>query len=124
AMMPQWDFLDFIATHARRYPSFDLRMQAEVTDLLRQDDTVTGVVAKVPEGTLRVQVDLVVGADGRHSAVRDLAGLEVEDLGAPIDVLWLRLSKRPEDGNNTFGRVEAGRLFVMLDRGDYWQCAF
>jgi 2-polyprenyl-6-methoxyphenol hydroxylase-like FAD-dependent oxidoreductase len=124
AMMPQWDFLDFIATHARRYPSFDLRMQAEVTDLLRQDDTVTGVVAKVPEGTLRVQVDLVVGADGRHSAVRDLAGLEVEDLGAPMDVLWLRLSKRPEDGNNTFGRVEAGRLFVMLDRGDYWQCAF
>lgn len=124
AMMPQWDFLDFIATNARRYPNFGLHMQAEVTDLLKHEDIVTGVIAKVPEGTLKVQADLVVGADGRHSAVRDLAGLEVEDLGAPMDVLWLRLSKLPEDGGATLGRVAAGRLFVMLDRGDYWQCAF
>jgi 2-polyprenyl-6-methoxyphenol hydroxylase-like FAD-dependent oxidoreductase len=82
------------------------------------------VKAKVPQGTLQVRADLVVGADGRHSAVRDLAGLDVEDLGAPMDVLWMRLSKRPEDGTETLGRIEAGRLFVMLDRGDYWQCAF
>ena len=80
--------------------------------------------AKVPEGTLDVQADLVVGADGRHSAVRDLAGLEVEDLGAPMDALWMRLSKRPEDGTVVLGRIQAGHLFVMLDRGDYWQCAF
>jgi 2-polyprenyl-6-methoxyphenol hydroxylase-like FAD-dependent oxidoreductase len=99
-------------------------MQAEVTDLVEDGDNVVGVRAKVPEGTLDVQADLVVGADGRHSAVRDLAGLEVEDLGAPMDALWLRLSKRPEDGSVVLGRFQAGHLFVMLDRGDYWQCAF
>jgi 2-polyprenyl-6-methoxyphenol hydroxylase-like FAD-dependent oxidoreductase len=124
AFMPQWEFLDFLADHAKRYPSFHLRMQAEVTDLLEAGGSVTGVKAKVPEGTLQVQADLVVGADGRHSAVRDLAGLEVDDLGAPMDVLWLRLSKRPGDGTQTLGRIQAGRLFVVLDRGDYWQCAF
>ena len=99
-------------------------MQAEVTDLVEDGDTVIGVRAKVPDGTLDVRADLVVGADGRHSAVRDLAGLEVEDLGAPMDVLWMRLSKQPEDGIVVLGRIQAGRLFVMLDRGDYWQCAF
>jgi 2-polyprenyl-6-methoxyphenol hydroxylase-like FAD-dependent oxidoreductase len=124
ALMPQWEFLNFIAEQARRYPSFSLIMLAEVTDLLEAGDTVIGVKAKVPDGTLEVRADLVVGADGRHSAVRDLAGLDVEDLGAPMDVLWLRLSKRPEDGAQSLGRIEAGRLFVMLDRGDYWQCAF
>jgi 2-polyprenyl-6-methoxyphenol hydroxylase-like FAD-dependent oxidoreductase len=124
ALMPQWDFLDFIAEHARRYPNFKLAMQAEVTDLVEEKGIVTGVRAKVPEGTLEVHADLVVGADGRHSAVRDLAGLEVKDLGAPMDVLWMRLSKRPEDGTAILGRIQAGRLFVMLDRGDYWQCAF
>jgi 2-polyprenyl-6-methoxyphenol hydroxylase-like FAD-dependent oxidoreductase len=124
AFMPQWDFLDFLADEAKAYPSFSLRMQAEVTDLLQDGDTVMGVRAKVPEGTLEVRADLVVGADGRHSAVRDLAGLEVEDLGAPMDALWMRLSKRPEDGSLVLGRIQAGHLFVMLDRGDYWQCAF
>ena len=99
-------------------------MQAEVTDLVEDKGIVTGVRATVPEGTLEVHADLVVGADGRHSAVRDLAGLEVEDLGAPMDVLWMRLSKWPEDGTAILGRIQAGRLFVMLDRGDYWQCAF
>ena len=124
AFMPQWDFLDFLADQARHFPNFHLYMQAEVTDLLQNDGTVTGAVAKVPDGTLRVQADLVVGADGRHSAVRDLAGLEVEDLGAPMDVLWLRLSKKPDDGTPVLGRIQAGKFFVMLDRGDYWQCAF
>ena len=124
AFMPQWDFLDFLADEAKAYPTFSLRMQAEVTDLVEDGDNVVGVRAKVPEGTLDVQADLVVGADGRHSAVRDLAGLEVEDLGAPMDALWLRLSKRPEDGSVVLGRIQAGHLFVMLDRGDYWQCAF
>jgi 2-polyprenyl-6-methoxyphenol hydroxylase-like FAD-dependent oxidoreductase len=124
AFMPQWEFLNFLAEQAKRYPSFTLIMQAEVTDLLEEGSTVTGVKAKVPDGTLQVQADLVVGADGRHSAVRDLAGLEVEDLGAPMDVLWMRLSKRPEDGAQSLGRIQAGRLFIMLDRGDYWQCAF
>ncbi|MGB6389555.1 MAG: FAD-dependent monooxygenase, partial [Methyloceanibacter sp.] len=93
AFMPQWDFLDFLAEQAKRYPSFSLKMQAEITGLLKDGDRVTGLRAKTPEGSLEVHADLVVGADGRHSVVRDLAGLEVEDLGAPMDVLWLRLSK-------------------------------
>ena len=124
AFMPQWDFLDFLADEAKAYPSFRLHMQAEVTDLVADDGTVVGVRAKVPEGTLDVQADLVVGADGRHSAVRDLAGLEVEDLDAPMDALWMRFSKSQEDGSLVLGRIQAGHLFVMLDRGDYWQCAF
>jgi 2-polyprenyl-6-methoxyphenol hydroxylase-like FAD-dependent oxidoreductase len=124
AFMPQWDFLDFLADHAKLYPSFHLHMQADVDGLFKDGDKVVGLKAKTPEGMIEVRADLVVGADGRHSAVRDLAGLEVEDFGAPMDVLWLRLSKRPGDGAQSLGRIQAGRLFVMLDRGDYWQCAF
>jgi 2-polyprenyl-6-methoxyphenol hydroxylase-like FAD-dependent oxidoreductase len=124
AFMPQWDFLDFLADHAKLYPSFHLRMQADVDGLLKDGDKVVGLKAKTPEGMIEVRADLVVGADGRHSTVRDLAGLEVEDFGAPMDALWLRLSKRPGDGAQSLGRIQAGRLFVMLDRGDYWQCAF
>ncbi|HEX5931913.1 MAG TPA: FAD-dependent oxidoreductase [Methyloceanibacter sp.] len=124
AFIPQWDFLDFLADQGKRYPTFKLMMQAEVDDLLWEGDRVAGLKAKLPDRTLEISAGLVVGADGRHSKVRDLAGLEVEDLGAPMDVLWLRLSKRPGDGSQTLGRIQAGRLFVMLDRGDYWQCAF
>jgi len=124
AFLPQWDFLDFLADQARRYPNFQLRMQAEVDDLLWDRDKVVGLKAKLPDGTLEVKADLVVGADGRHSAVRRLAGLEIEDFGAPMDVLWMRLSKRQGDGSQTLGRIQAGRFFVMLDRGDYWQCAY
>jgi 2-polyprenyl-6-methoxyphenol hydroxylase-like FAD-dependent oxidoreductase len=124
ALMPQWDFLDFLAEHAKHYPSFSLRMQAEADGLLVEGDTVVGLKAKTPEGSIEIRAGLVVGADGRHSTVRDLAGLEVKDLGAPMDALWLRLSKRAGDGSQSLGRIQAGRLLVMLDRGDYWQCAF
>jgi 2-polyprenyl-6-methoxyphenol hydroxylase-like FAD-dependent oxidoreductase len=124
AFIPQWEFLDFLADHAKLYPGFKLRMQAEVDQLLKDGDRIVGLKALTPQGDLEIHADLVVGADGRHSTVRSLAGLEVEDFGAPMDVLWLRLSKRPEDGTQTLGRIQAGRLFVMLDRGDYWQCAF
>jgi len=124
AFMPQWDFLDFLAAQGKRYPGFHLRMQAEADGLLMDGDRVTGVQAKTPEGLLELRADLVVGADGRHSTLRALAEFEVEDLGAPMDVLWLRLSKRAGDGSQTLGRVQAGRFFIMLDRGDYWQCAF
>jgi 2-polyprenyl-6-methoxyphenol hydroxylase-like FAD-dependent oxidoreductase len=123
-LMPQWDFLDFLAEHAKLYPNFSLRMQAEVVGLLMDGDKIAGLQAKTPEGMIEVRAGLVVGADGRHSTVRDLTGLEVEDLGAPMDALWLRLSKRPGDGSQSLGRIQAGRLFVTLDRGDYWQCAF
>ena len=124
ALMPQWDFLDFLADHARRYPGFSLRMRADVDELLFEEDKVVGLRAKTPDGDLEVRADLVVGADGRHSTVRERAGLEVEDVGAPMDVLWMRLSKRPGDGGQLMGRILPGRLFVMIDRGDYWQCAY
>ena len=124
AFIPQWDFLDFLADHAKPYPAFKLKMQAEVEDLLWDGNRVVGLKAKLPQGMLEVRADLVVGADGRHSAVRRLAGLASVDFGAPMDVLWLHLSKRPGDGTQTLGRIKAGRLFIMLDRGDYWQCAF
>ncbi|HEV2956952.1 MAG TPA: FAD-dependent oxidoreductase, partial [Xanthobacteraceae bacterium] len=124
ALMPQWDFLDFLTQHARKYPNFRLRMQAEVTGLIEQGGRVAGVRAQTPAGALEVRADLVVGADGRHSTVREKAGLQTIDLGAPMDVLWMRLSQRPGDPKESMGRFDPGHVFVMIDRGDYWQCAF
>jgi 2-polyprenyl-6-methoxyphenol hydroxylase-like FAD-dependent oxidoreductase len=124
ALMPQWDFLDFIAEQAKKYPAFQLKMEAEVKELIIQNGRVAGLRATTPEGELTVHVDLMVGADGRHSTVRDKAGLEIVDLGAPMDVLWMRLSRRPSDPAQTFGRFDTGRILVMLNREDYWQCAF
>jgi 2-polyprenyl-6-methoxyphenol hydroxylase-like FAD-dependent oxidoreductase len=124
AFMPQWDFLDFIVEHAKRFPSFTLRMEAEATDLIREGDRVVGVVARTPHRALEVRADLIVGADGRHSMVRSRAGLEVEDLGAPMDVLWMRLSRRASDPGTSLGRIDAGRILVLIDRREYWQCAF
>jgi len=124
ALMPQWDFLDFLADHAKRYAGFALRMRADVGELLFDGKKVVGLRAKTPDGDLEVRADLVVGADGRHSTVRERAGLQVKDIGAPMDVLWMRLSKRPGDGGQLMGRILPGRLFVMIDRGDYWQCAY
>jgi 2-polyprenyl-6-methoxyphenol hydroxylase-like FAD-dependent oxidoreductase len=124
AFMPQWDFLDFLAAQGSRYPTFRVVMRAEATELIVEDGQVSGVRARTPEGPLEVRADLVVGADGRRSKVRALAGLEVQDLGAPMDVLWLRLSRRAGDPEAVLGRIGAGRILVMLDRGDYWQCAF
>ncbi len=124
ALMPQCDFLDFIAEQGRRYPTFRLATRSEVTGLVEEGGRVTGVRASTPAGILTVRADLVVGADGRHSTVRAQAGLEIDDLGAPMDVLWLRLSRRADDPGQTLGRIDAGRVFVMLNREDYWQCAF
>jgi 2-polyprenyl-6-methoxyphenol hydroxylase-like FAD-dependent oxidoreductase len=124
ALMPQWDFLAFIAEQAKRYSSFQLRMNVEVTDLIRDGEAVTGVWANTPQDKLEVRADLVVGTDGRHSTVREKAGLEIIDLGAPMDVMWMRLSRHPGDGANALGRFDAGRIFIMIDRADYWQCAY
>src|SRR5579871_389347 len=124
ALMPQWDFLNFLATQGRRYRSFDLHMQTEANDLIGEGGRVVGLRAKTPDGTLTVRADLVVGADGRHSTVRERAGLQSEDYGAPMDVLWFRISRQGDDATDTFGHIEAGKLMVMLDRGDYWQCAY
>jgi 2-polyprenyl-6-methoxyphenol hydroxylase-like FAD-dependent oxidoreductase len=124
AFMPQWEFLDFIAERASRYPAFTRVMRAGVVDLVHDDGRIAGVRAETPDGPLEVRADLVVGADGRDSTVRERAGLEVEDLGAPIDVLWMRISRKPEDGFDPLGHIAAGHVFVMIDRGAYWQCAF
>jgi 2-polyprenyl-6-methoxyphenol hydroxylase-like FAD-dependent oxidoreductase len=124
ALMPQWDFLDFLAGEAKRFPNFCLIMRAQVSDLLIESGIVRGVTAQTPEGTLTVNADLVVGADGRHSIVREKAALPRDDYGVPIDVLWMRLSKKAEDSTSALGRIAAGAILVTLDRGDYWQCAF
>lgn len=124
ALMPQWDFLAFLAGEAARYPGFRLQMRAEVTGLLEESGRVTGVQATTEAGPIAARADLVVAADGRHSVLRARAGLQVEELGAPMDVLWFRLSRRPGGGGRTMGRFDAGQIFIMLDRGDYWQCGF
>ena len=125
AMVPQWDFLDFLAEQGRRYPAFTLMMQAEVFALIERDNRIVGVRAQTPDGPIDIHANLVVGADGRTSTVRTLARMRVEDIGAPIDVLWMRLPKQPEDSAEAaLGNIQNGHVFVMLDRGDYWQCAF
>jgi 2-polyprenyl-6-methoxyphenol hydroxylase-like FAD-dependent oxidoreductase len=120
AMMPQWDFLDFLAGEARRYAGFELRMNAEVTSLIERNDQIAGVRVNDEE----ILADLVVGADGRHSTVRSRAGLQVDEFGVPMDVLWFRLSRRASDPEATMGRFTAGRIVVLLNRGDYWQCGY
>ena len=124
AIMPQWDFLDFLAGAAKAYPEFHLHMCAEAVDLIREGPRVAGLRAKTPEGELDIQADLVVAADGRSSTLRERAGFEVEDLGAAMDVLWLRLPRHPDDGAVGLGWLLAGRMMVLIPRGDYFQCAY
>ncbi len=124
AFMPQWHFLDFVADEARRYPTFHLHMQAEVTQLVEEAGRVVGVRANTPDGPLEVRAELTVGADGRHSTVREQANLVVEDLVHPIDVLWMRISRRKDDPAQLVGRFDRGLVLVMIDRGEYWQCAY
>ena len=123
-LMPQWEFLNFLQEQAARFPAFGLRMEAEVTDLVREKGKVAGVRAKTRDGEIIVQADLVVGADGRGSIIRERAGFEVMDFGAPMDVLWMRLSRRADDPPQSLGRVNPGGMLIMLERGDYWQCGF
>lgn len=124
AFIPQWDFLNFLAERAGRFPSFALRMQAEVTGLVEDSGRVAGVRATVPGGSLEVRAALVVGADGRHSVLRKQAGLEVDEFGAPMDVLWFRLSRSPDDPGQAMGQFSGGRILIMLNRGEYWQVGY
>jgi 2-polyprenyl-6-methoxyphenol hydroxylase-like FAD-dependent oxidoreductase len=124
AFMPQWDFLNFLAAHAKRFPSFTLLMQHEVVDLLFDNERVVGVRVKTQDGQRDFQADLVIGADGRHAVTHTRAKLELQELGAPIDVLWMRLSKRESDPPQTLGFFQHGKLLVLLDRGDYFQVGF
>jgi 2-polyprenyl-6-methoxyphenol hydroxylase-like FAD-dependent oxidoreductase len=122
--MPQWDFLNFLSTHAKKFPSFQLLMQHEVVDLTFDQRRVTGVLAKSPRGELEIRADLIIGADGRHSIIQARAGLERQEFGAPIDVLWMRISKKQDDPQQSLGFFQRGKLLVLLNRVDYWQCGF
>ena len=124
AMVPQWEFLDFLRDEAERYPGFQLLMQAQALGVLEEDGRVVGLRAGTPDGEIAIRADLVIGADGRRSTVREAAGLVVRNLGAPIDVLWMRVSKHPGDPSGSGGRIGTGRFLATIDRGSYWQCAY
>jgi 2-polyprenyl-6-methoxyphenol hydroxylase-like FAD-dependent oxidoreductase len=124
AFMPQWDFLSFLVERARAYPRFDLRMNTRVTDIIEEDHRIVGVRATTEEGPLEVRADLVIAADGRHSVVRERAALRARELGAPIDVLWIRLPKRQGDPVQSLGWVQPGHFLALIDRGDFWQIGF
>ena len=124
AFMPQWDFLNFLSMRAKKFPCFQLLMQHEVVDLTFDQQRVSGVYAKNPGGDLEIRADLVIGADGRHSIVQMRSGLERQEFGVAIDVLWMRISKKDNDPQQTLGFFQQGKLLVLLDRGDYWQCGF
>jgi len=123
-IMPQWDFLNFIAAQAVRYPSFRLIREASVTELIQKNERVTGVKAQTPDGIIEISAGLVVGSDGRSSTVREQAKLNVIKTGAPIDVLWFRVSTKQDDPPQTLGRFDHGRIMVLIERGSYWQCAY
>jgi 2-polyprenyl-6-methoxyphenol hydroxylase-like FAD-dependent oxidoreductase len=122
--MPQWDFLNFFAAQGRKYPRFRLMMEAEVTDLIIEGNNVSGVKATTPSGEIEVRATLTVGCDGRSSTVRERAGLQIQSQGAPIDVLWFRVSRQPSDPGQVLGRFVPAKILVMLNRDEYWQCAF
>jgi 2-polyprenyl-6-methoxyphenol hydroxylase-like FAD-dependent oxidoreductase len=124
AFMPQWDFLNFLREAGRRFASLDVMMSTEAIDLIRRGGTVAGVRAKTRDGIIDIEADLTIACDGRHSTVRERAGLEVEEIGAPMDVLWFRAGRRPDETENVFARVEPGKMMITFDRGDYWQCAY
>ena len=124
AIMPQWDFLNFLAAEGARYPKFTLLMKTEAKSLITAGERVTGLQAAAPDGPLDIRADLVVGADGRHSTIRAAAGFTVTQIGAPMDVLWFSLPRRESDGDPPLGRFDRGRIFIMISRGDHWQCGY
>jgi 2-polyprenyl-6-methoxyphenol hydroxylase-like FAD-dependent oxidoreductase len=124
AFMPQWDFLNFLRESGKRYASLKVMMSTEATDLIQQGGRITGVRASTPEGAVDIEADLTIACDGRHSLLRERAGLAIEEIGAPMDVLWFRAGKRENETENVFARIDPGSMMVTFDRGDYWQCAY
>jgi len=124
AMMPQWDFLNFLRESGKRFPSLQVMMSANATDLIRSGDSVVGVTADTPDGPIEIRAGLTVACDGRHSVMRPRAGLEVNEIGAPMDVLWFGVGRRPDETENLVARLQTGKMLVTFDRGDYWQCAY
>jgi 2-polyprenyl-6-methoxyphenol hydroxylase-like FAD-dependent oxidoreductase len=121
ALMPQWDFLNFLTERGKRFRTFDLRLEYEAVGLLEEGGRVKGVRVKTPSGTSEIGADLVIGCDGRHSTVRDASGLEVIDFGAPVDVLWFHISRKPDDLYQALGRIDYGEMLVLINREDYFQ---
>lgn len=121
ALMPQWDFLNFLTEQGRRFRTFDVRMEHEVVGLLEADGRVRGVRVRSAAGVTEIETDLVVGCDGRHSTVRTAANLPIEDIGVPIDVLWFRISRKAEDPYQALGRIDYGKMLILINRNDYYQ---
>jgi 2-polyprenyl-6-methoxyphenol hydroxylase-like FAD-dependent oxidoreductase len=124
AFMPQWDFLNFLREHGKQFSSLKVGMKSDAIDLIWSGDNIVGVTANTSDGPVEIRADLTIGCDGRHSMVRQRANLEVEEIGAPMDVLWFRAGKGADESESVFARVEAGKMMVTFDRGDYWQCAY
>lgn len=122
--MPQWDFLNFLREAGKRFASLKVMMNTEAVDLIRRGETIVGVRANTPDGPIDIEADLTIACDGRHSIVRERAGLEVEEIGAPMDVLWFRVGRKADETESLFARLEPGKMMVTFDRGDYWQCAY
>lgn len=124
AIMPQWDFLNFLSEQGKKYPNFDLRMEHEAVDLMYEGERVRGVVVRTPKGTEQISADLVIGCDGRHSIMRGAGQLQVLELGVPIDVLWFRVGRRKDDHEEVLGHIDFGKILVLINRNDYFQAAF
>jgi 2-polyprenyl-6-methoxyphenol hydroxylase-like FAD-dependent oxidoreductase len=121
ALMPQWDFLNFLSERAKRFASFELRMRHEGTGLFRDGGRIAGVEAQSPDGPLQIAADLVVACDGRHSTIRQSARLSVQEFGVPIDVLWFRISRQPHDPEQVLGNINYGKALILINRGNYFQ---
>jgi 2-polyprenyl-6-methoxyphenol hydroxylase-like FAD-dependent oxidoreductase len=121
ALMPQWDFLNFLAEHGKQFPAFDLRMEHEVIGLVEKNGRVCGMRVQTPNGEKEIEAVLTFACDGRHSIVREASGLELIDIGVPIDVLWFRISRRPDDPYQALGRIDYGKMLILINRDDYFQ---
>lgn len=125
AFMPQWDFLNFLSTQAQTYKNFRLMLRTEATGLIEEAGLVKGIIAQsAEEGPIEIFAGLSIAADGRHSILRQKAGFVPEEIGAPMDVLWFKLSRQANDKAETFGRMESGRILILINRGDHWQCGY
>ena len=124
AFMPQWDFLNFLREAGKRFASLEVLMNTEAVDLIHRGEAIAGVRARTPDGVIDIEADLTIACDGRHSTVRERAGLVVEEIGAPMDVLWFRAGRKADETESLFARIEPGKMMVTFDRGDYWQCAY
>jgi 2-polyprenyl-6-methoxyphenol hydroxylase-like FAD-dependent oxidoreductase len=124
ALMPQWDFLDFLSSEAARYPSFTLRMGWEATGLINENGVTTGVRANTPDGPVEIPATLTIGCDGRHAISRDAGHLPLEDEGVPIDLLWLKIARHASDPENALGYINYGRLIILINRNDYFQIGY